>query len=51
MENPNLSLRPSLSHKALQSSLAVVAESASTDFTEPSMNVMANTMGLFNFIA
>lgn len=40
-----------MSARALQSSLAVVAESARRVFVVPSMNVTGSMMGFFDFVA
>uniref|UniRef100_A0A0M3HL76 Secreted protein n=1 Tax=Ascaris lumbricoides TaxID=6252 RepID=A0A0M3HL76_ASCLU len=50
-ENPKRSLRPILSASASQNSFAVVAESAFSVFTVPSISVTANTIGFFDFVA
>ena len=50
-ENPNRSLRLILSARALQSSLAVVAESARRVLVVPSINVTGNMMGFLDLVA
>lgn len=50
-ENPKRSLRLILSDRALQSSLAVVAESVSRVLVVPSMNVTGSMMGFFDLVA
>ena len=50
-EKPKRSLRLILSASALQSSLAVVAESARRVFVVPSMNVTGSMMGFLDFVA
>lgn len=50
-EKPNRSLRLILSARALQSSPAVVAESARRVFVVPSMNVTGNIMGFLDLVA
>lgn len=50
-EKPNRSLRLILSARALQSSLAVVAESASRVLVVPSINVTGSMMGFFDLVA
>lgn len=50
-EKPKRSRRLILSARALQSSKAVVAESASSVFVVPSMNVTGSMMGFFDLVA
>lgn len=50
-ENPKRSARLILSARALQSSLAVVAESARRVLVVPSMNVTGSMIGFFDFVA
>lgn len=50
-ENPKRSFRLILSDKALQSSLAVVAESVSSVLVVPSMNVTGSMMGFLDLVA
>lgn len=50
-EKPKRSLRLILSARALQSSLAVVAESARRVLVVPSINVTGSIMGFFDLVA
>lgn len=50
-EKPNRSLRLILSARALQSSLAVVAESANRVLVVPSINVTGSMMGFLDLVA
>lgn len=50
-ENPKRSCRLILSDRALQSSLAVVAESVRSVFVVPSMKVTGSIIGFFDLVA
>lgn len=50
-EKPNRSWRLILSDSALQSSMAVVAESVNRVFVVPSINVTGSIIGFFDFVA
>ena len=49
-ENPNESLRPIFFDNCVHKSLAVVALSANRAFVLPSMKVMGNIIGFFDFV-